>query len=59
MFAVLVGNIGIILANVNANRSIFQQTVDNTKSYMQRKNLPEEFQDQVKRWYVCAMCARC
>ena len=50
MFAILVGNISIILSSINANRTKFQEVVDNTKAYMRQKNIPEEFQDQVKRW---------
>lgn len=51
MFGVLVGNIGIILSNINKEKSSFQNTVDRTKQYMTSKKFPQDFQEQVKRWY--------
>lgn len=51
MFGVLVGNIGLILSQINADKSRFQTTVDKTKQYMTTKHFPQDFQDQVKRWY--------
>ena len=58
MFAVIVGNIAIIVESINKKQNEFQALVDSTKTYMERKDLPQDFQDQIKRWHVQCMRAR-
>ena len=58
MFAVIVGNIAIIVESINKKQNEFQALVDSTKTYMERKDLPQDFQDQIKRWHVHCMRAR-
>lgn len=51
MFATLVGNIGSIMENVQRNRTLFQNKMDNIKTYMKTTQIPENLQERVIKWF--------
>ena len=54
MFAVIVGNIGLIITSMDEEHSAFYNIVDKTKKFMLKKEIPQDTQDRVKRWYGMA-----
>ncbi|XP_014674541.1 PREDICTED: cyclic nucleotide-gated channel rod photoreceptor subunit alpha-like [Priapulus caudatus] len=50
VFAAVVGNVGNVISNMNAARQDFQTKMDALKFYMNRRGVPEELQNRVKRW---------
>jgi len=51
MFAVIVGNVGLIITSMDEEHSAFYNIVDKTKKFMLKKEIPQDTQDRVKRWY--------
>lgn len=51
MFATLIGNIGSIMKNVRRNRTIFQNKMDNIKTYMKATKIPDNLQERVIKWF--------
>ena len=51
IFASIVGSIGNILANVRANRNVFQAKVDSLKEYMGYRKVDKEFKKRIIRWF--------
>lgn len=50
VFAAVVGNVGDVISNMNAARQEFQSRMDQIKSYLQHRKVPERIQYKVKRW---------
>ena len=51
IFASLVGNIGNIITNLRANRSVFQDRLDHLKEYMGYRNVGKDLQNRIIRWF--------
>ncbi|XP_063674354.1 cyclic nucleotide-gated cation channel alpha-3-like [Bolinopsis microptera] len=51
IFASIVGSIGSILANLRANRKVFQDKVDSLKEYMGYSKVDKKFQNRVIRLF--------
>eukprot|EP00050_Salpingoeca_kvevrii_P000007 m.139823 g.139823 ORF g.139823 m.139823 type:complete len:647 (-) comp10002_c0_seq1:152-2092(-) len=51
MVATLVGNIAMIVSNINYYSTDFQKTMDVTKAYMKKRRIDPATQDEVKRWF--------
>ncbi|XP_019615032.1 PREDICTED: cyclic nucleotide-gated cation channel alpha-3-like [Branchiostoma belcheri] len=51
VFAIVVGQVGNVIANRNADRLQFERMLDSAKTYMKSNNIPEEMQRRVQRWY--------
>lgn len=51
MFATLVGNVGSIIANMQKNRTRFQNKMDNIKHYMKQTKVPNHLQERVIKWF--------
>ncbi|XP_064618665.1 cyclic nucleotide-gated olfactory channel-like isoform X2 [Lineus longissimus] len=50
-FATIVGQVGNVITNRNANRLEFERLLDGAKNYMRNHNVPGDMQRRVQRWY--------
>ncbi|XP_067120097.1 cyclic nucleotide-gated channel alpha-3-like isoform X1 [Centruroides vittatus] len=50
IFATVVGNVGDVIANINATRQEFQAKMDQIKIYLTHKKVPPSLQIKVKKW---------
>ncbi|XP_074643185.1 cyclic nucleotide-gated channel alpha-3-like isoform X4 [Tubulanus polymorphus] len=50
-FATIVGQVGNVITNRNANRLEFERLLDGAKNYMRTHNVPPDMQRRVQRWY--------
>ncbi|CAG0900079.1 unnamed protein product [Darwinula stevensoni] len=51
VFATIVGQVGNVITNRNANRLEFERLLDSAKLYMRHHKVPREMQRRVQRWY--------
>ncbi|XP_071944936.1 cyclic nucleotide-gated channel rod photoreceptor subunit alpha-like [Antedon mediterranea] len=51
VFASVVGQVGTVIENRNAERIAFEGQLDNAKRYMRTNNVPTEVQTRVRRWF--------
>ncbi|KAF2364379.1 Ion transport domain [Trinorchestia longiramus] len=51
IFATIVGQVGNVITNRNANRLEFERLLDGAKLYMRHHKVPREMQRRVQRWY--------
>lgn len=51
MFAMIVGNVGNIIANTQKSKAKFQTKMDNIKVYMKKTNVPEHLREKVIKWF--------
>ncbi|XP_039623569.1 cyclic nucleotide-gated olfactory channel-like [Polypterus senegalus] len=51
IFATVVGNVGSMIANMNAQRAEFQSRVDAVKHYMQFRKVSREMEFKVIKWF--------
>ncbi|KAK3577755.1 hypothetical protein CHS0354_017454 [Potamilus streckersoni] len=51
LFATVFGNIGAMINQVNAARTEFQNQVDSVKRYMELRQIDEELQNRVVKWF--------
>ncbi|KAM8848407.1 cyclic nucleotide-gated channel alpha-2-like [Synchiropus picturatus] len=51
IFASIVGNVGSMISNMNANRASFQTKVDALKHYMHFRNVSRALEQRVIRWF--------
>lgn len=51
IFATIVGNVGTMIANVNAQRTEFQSRVDSVKQYMNIRKVTPSLQLRVVKWF--------
>ncbi|XP_014667411.1 PREDICTED: cyclic nucleotide-gated cation channel alpha-3-like [Priapulus caudatus] len=52
VFATIVGQVGNIITNRNANRLEFERLLDGAKQYMRNHSVPMDMQKRVMRWYI-------
>ncbi|XP_062998137.1 cyclic nucleotide-gated olfactory channel [Elgaria multicarinata webbii] len=51
IFATIVGNVGSMISNMNANRAEFQAKIDAIKHYMQFRKVSKEMEVKVIKWF--------
>ncbi|XP_069945970.1 uncharacterized protein [Cherax quadricarinatus] len=51
IFATIVGQVGNVITNRNANRLEFERLLDGAKLYMRHHKVPRAMQRRVQRWY--------
>ncbi|KAK2828458.1 hypothetical protein Q5P01_019492 [Channa striata] len=51
IFATIVGNVGSMIANMNATRADFQAQIDAIKHYMQFRKVSKELETRVIKWF--------
>ncbi|XP_072024629.1 cyclic nucleotide-gated channel alpha-3-like [Amphiura filiformis] len=51
VFATIVGQIGTVIENRNAQRLQFERHVDSAKKYMRAHDVPKDVQERIQRWY--------
>nr|XP_020454526.1 cyclic nucleotide-gated cation channel-like [Monopterus albus] len=51
IFATIVGNVGSMIANMNATRAEFQSRIDAIKHYMQFRKVSRELETRVIKWF--------
>ncbi|KPP62542.1 cyclic nucleotide-gated olfactory channel-like [Scleropages formosus] len=51
IFATIVGNVGAMISNMNANRAEFQARIDAIKQYMQFRKVSKELEARVIKWF--------
>ncbi|XP_043192463.1 potassium voltage-gated channel subfamily H member 2-like [Amphibalanus amphitrite] len=51
IFATIVGQVGNVITNRNANRLEFERLLDSAKLYMRHHRVPRAMQRRVQRWY--------
>uniref|UniRef100_A0A7N8X6U9 Cyclic nucleotide gated channel subunit alpha 2b n=1 Tax=Mastacembelus armatus TaxID=205130 RepID=A0A7N8X6U9_9TELE len=51
IFATIVGNVGSMIANMNATRAEFQARIDAIKHYMQFRKVSRELETRVIKWF--------
>ncbi|OAD52706.1 Cyclic nucleotide-gated cation channel alpha-3 [Eufriesea mexicana] len=51
IFATIVGQVGNVITNRNANRLEFERLLDGAKTYMRHHKVPGEMKRRVLRWY--------
>lgn len=51
IFATIVGQVGNVITNRNANRLEFERLLDGAKLYMRHHKVPRDMQRRVQRWY--------
>lgn len=51
IFATIFGNVGGVIANMNADREAFQSKVDAVKQYMKIRAVGKDLEDRVLRWF--------
>ncbi|CAL8081661.1 unnamed protein product [Orchesella dallaii] len=51
IFATIVGQVGNVITNRNANRLEFERLLDGAKMYMRHHKVPRDMQRRVLRWY--------
>ncbi|ESN90199.1 hypothetical protein HELRODRAFT_90895, partial [Helobdella robusta] len=51
LFVSIVGKVGRMLTNMNANRSEFQQRLDSVKRYMEVRKVNKELEKKVVKWF--------
>ncbi|CAG0923417.1 unnamed protein product, partial [Notodromas monacha] len=51
IFATIVGQVGNVITNRNANRLEFERLLDSAKLYMRHHKVPRDMQRRVQRWY--------
>ncbi|XP_037091222.1 cyclic nucleotide-gated cation channel alpha-3-like [Pollicipes pollicipes] len=51
IFATIVGQVGNVITNRNANRLEFERLLDSAKLYMRHHRVPRDMQRRVQRWY--------
>ncbi|XP_035701057.1 uncharacterized protein LOC110861989 isoform X3 [Folsomia candida] len=51
IFATIVGQVGNVITNRNANRLEFERLLDGAKTYMRHHKVPRNMQRRVLRWY--------
>ncbi|XP_061862739.1 cyclic nucleotide-gated olfactory channel [Colius striatus] len=51
IFATIVGNVGSMIANMNATRAEFQARVDAIKHYMQFRRVSKDMETKVIKWF--------
>ncbi|KYM93780.1 Cyclic nucleotide-gated olfactory channel [Cyphomyrmex costatus] len=51
IFATIVGQVGNVITNKNANRLEFERLLDGAKTYMRHHKVPEDMKRRVLRWY--------
>ena len=51
IFATIVGNVGSMISNMNANRSEFQQKMDGVKRYMELRKVGSDLEKRVIKWF--------
>ncbi|CAF0751402.1 unnamed protein product [Brachionus calyciflorus] len=51
VIALIVGQVGNVITNRNANRVEFERLLDGAKQYMRNHSVPTEMQKRVQRWY--------
>uniref|UniRef100_A0A1I8GS89 Cyclic nucleotide-binding domain-containing protein n=1 Tax=Macrostomum lignano TaxID=282301 RepID=A0A1I8GS89_9PLAT len=56
VFATIVGNVGSMIANMNAARSEFQQKMDGVKRYMEFRRVGKQLEHRVIRWFDYHWC---
>ncbi|KAI3388225.1 hypothetical protein SNEBB_006326 [Seison nebaliae] len=54
IFATIVGQIGSVITNRNANRLEYEKLLDAAKQYMRSHKVPKDMQRRVLRWYAYA-----
>lgn len=51
IFATIVGKVGSMISNMNANRAEFQQRLDAIKRYMEFRHVNKELETRVVKWF--------
>lgn len=51
IFATIVGKVGSMISNMNANRAEFQQRLDAIKRYMEFRRVNKELETRVVKWF--------
>ncbi|XP_015219522.1 cyclic nucleotide-gated channel cone photoreceptor subunit alpha isoform X2 [Lepisosteus oculatus] len=51
IFATIVGNVGAMISNMNANRAEFQAKIDSIKQYMQFRKVSKDLEARVIKWF--------
>ncbi|KAJ1199350.1 hypothetical protein NDU88_003187 [Pleurodeles waltl] len=51
IFATIVGNVGSMISNMNANRAEFQAKIDAIKHYMQFRKVSRDMEGKVIKWF--------
>ncbi|XP_078542022.1 cyclic nucleotide-gated channel alpha-2 [Lissotriton helveticus] len=51
IFATIVGNVGSMISNMNANRAEFQAKIDAIKHYMQFRKVSKDMEGKVIKWF--------
>ncbi|GAB1608115.1 cyclic nucleotide-gated cation channel alpha-3-like [Argonauta hians] len=51
IFATIVGNVGNMITNMNAQRAEFQQRMDGVKQYMEFRKVSKELEQRVIKWF--------
>ncbi|NWI11135.1 CNGA2 protein, partial [Crypturellus soui] len=51
IFATIVGNVGSMIANMNATRAEFQAKIDAVKHYMQFRKVSKDMETKVIKWF--------
>ncbi|KAI5619633.1 cyclic nucleotide-gated cation channel alpha-3 isoform X3, partial [Silurus asotus] len=51
IFATIVGNVGAMIANMNASRALFQSKIDSIKQYMQFRKVSKDLETRVVKWF--------
>ncbi|XP_018359676.1 PREDICTED: potassium voltage-gated channel subfamily H member 7-like [Trachymyrmex cornetzi] len=51
IFATIVGQVGNVITNRNANRLEFERLLDGAKTFMRNHKVPDDMKQRVLRWY--------
>ena len=51
IFATIVGNVGSMITNMNAERSTFQQKMDGIKRYMEFRKVGQQLEQRIIQWF--------
>ncbi|KAL3103130.1 hypothetical protein niasHS_002316 [Heterodera schachtii] len=51
IFATIVGNVGSMIANISADRTEFQNRIDNIKQYMDLRGVGKQLEVRVIKWF--------
>lgn len=51
VFATIIGNVGEIVSNLNAQKADFDQMLDGVKQYMKNRQVNPEIQSRVISWF--------